>query len=399
MASVNPGSFVIKSSLGSASVMRNTHEKRKKRAMATLWREGEAMDWCCWLFVIEKNKNKRKKFFFERNLLGVFLQQPERGKVPIFRFSSLGDIVYIMSSRRNSLFFLCFVAILSVGLVEAQALFTPRASGVAATPLNTTGWGRVLFISAHPDDIEASAGGLISQLTQTDVEVFYVILTNGDKGCANSFCLNWTSEEIAFTRSMEAMTAAAVLNVPSKNVVLLDYEDAMLTSYPEQDPRQLLVQQIRTFRPDVILTWYPYPNFNLQPHLGEWVLALLLVSISLHFNTLPSSITTVFITHLLISFSSGWDDLGYHPDHQRAGKLALDASFDSGVPLLWPASGPAWSASQFYFWTFNNGYRGFILASFTSPCSSSLLSYPLQIELLRTQWISVASQDRRLSRS
>jgi len=98
---------------------------------------------------------------------------------------------------------------------------------------------------------------------------------------------------------------------------LIDYEDGMLTSYPEVEPREVLVKQIRTIQPDVVLTWYPYPNFALQPSLG-------------------------------------WDDLGYHPDHQKAGKLALDANFDAGVPLLFPEAGPAWSPGAFYFWTFTN---------------------------------------------
>jgi len=178
-----------------------------------------------------------------------------------------------------------------------------------------------MFISAHPDDIEACAGGLISILTShkpNPPEISYVILTNGDKGCGASFCKNWTSEHIAFARSQEAINAAAVLKVPASNVVLLDYEDTMLPSYPEQQPRRDLIQQIRKFRPNAIFTWYPYPNWALQEHLG-------------------------------------WEDLGYHPDHQQAGKLALDAKFDAGVGLLWPDVGPSWVTSEFYMFGFISG--------------------------------------------
>jgi len=39
-----------------------------------------------------------------------------------------------------------------------------------------------MLISAHPDDIEGCVGGLVSMLTQQDIDVYYVILTNGDKG-------------------------------------------------------------------------------------------------------------------------------------------------------------------------------------------------------------------------
>lgn len=38
-----------------------------------------------------------------------------------------------------------------------------------------------MFVAAHPDDIDAMAGGLISQLTQQGTNVWYVIFTNGGK--------------------------------------------------------------------------------------------------------------------------------------------------------------------------------------------------------------------------
>ena len=44
--------------------------------------------------------------------------------------------------------------------------------------LNTS----VLFVGAHPDDIEAMAGGFIRALVKQGTTVHYVIMTNGDKG-------------------------------------------------------------------------------------------------------------------------------------------------------------------------------------------------------------------------
>eukprot|EP01089_Gocevia_fonbrunei_P013947 TRINITY_DN3704_c0_g1_i2.p1 TRINITY_DN3704_c0_g1~~TRINITY_DN3704_c0_g1_i2.p1 ORF type:complete len:277 (+),score=61.02 TRINITY_DN3704_c0_g1_i2:758-1588(+) len=187
----------------------------------------------------------------------------------------------------------------------------------AAKPLDISNWKRVLFISAHPDDIEGTVGGTVYNLIKQKSEVFYVILTNGDKGCGADFCKNWTSEHIAYVRYEEQMNASTALGVPLSNVVMLDYEDAMLTSYPEQDPRQQLIHQIRTIKPDVVLAWHPYPDFTLLP-------------------------------------SEGWGDLGFHPDHQDSGRLALAAKFDAGVPLLFPSAGASWDAKEFYFWGFSN---------------------------------------------
>jgi len=172
-----------------------------------------------------------------------------------------------------------------------------------------------MFVTAHPDDVEGSSGPIVPLLRSQGTQVYYVIFTNGDKGCAAAFCAGWSSEQIAAPRRLEAFAAAAVMNVSADHVFLLDYEDGMLTSYPEQQPREELVTLIRQVQPQVVITWYPYPDFTLQPRI--------------------------------------FSDLGYHPDHQMSGKLALDAQFDAGVGLLFPLSGPAWTVSEFYMARFS----------------------------------------------
>jgi len=174
---------------------------------------------------------------------------------------------------------------------------------------------KVLFISAHPDDIEICSGGLVSLLTQQGTEVAYTIVTNGDKGCGNPFCQNYTSKELTMVRAGEAMAAAKLLGVDEANLHLLDYQDAQVTSYSEEQIRKELVRIIRAFEPFAVMSWYPYPRFELLP-------------------------------------SEGWDDLGYHPDHQAVGKLVLDACFDARVERLFPGVGQAWPLQQFYMWEF-----------------------------------------------
>eukprot|EP01114_Cavostelium_apophysatum_P004150 TRINITY_DN1431_c0_g1_i1.p1 TRINITY_DN1431_c0_g1~~TRINITY_DN1431_c0_g1_i1.p1 ORF type:complete len:269 (-),score=32.56 TRINITY_DN1431_c0_g1_i1:298-1104(-) len=175
---------------------------------------------------------------------------------------------------------------------------------------------KILFISAHPDDIEASAGGTVALLTEQGSEVFYMIVTNGDKGCDNPICENATSVEIAAMRELEAIQAALILGVPKANVILLDYEDAMVPTYPQVQIETQLIAHIRSIQPFAVFTWFPYPDFKLQP-------------------------------------LSLWSDVGYHPDHQAVGRLALESVFNSGVGLMMPELGPAWSPSQFYMWAFN----------------------------------------------
>eukprot|EP01116_Phalansterium_solitarium_P021546 TRINITY_DN6744_c0_g1_i2.p1 TRINITY_DN6744_c0_g1~~TRINITY_DN6744_c0_g1_i2.p1 ORF type:complete len:145 (+),score=2.18 TRINITY_DN6744_c0_g1_i2:76-510(+) len=72
------------------------------------------------------------------------------------------------------------------------------------SPLNISNWigKNVMMVSAHPDDIENCAGATVSLLTQLGIQVYYVIVTNGDKGCSADFCLNFTAPQIAVTRQV-----------------------------------------------------------------------------------------------------------------------------------------------------------------------------------------------------
>jgi len=202
-----------------------------------------------------------------------------------------------------------------IAVIYTACAIKPKVGAAAPLPIGEWKNKKVMMIAAHPDDIVAVVGGTIKLLTSQGTQVSFVIVTNGDKGCGSEMCANWTSEQVASVRYNEARAGASKVGVPASMLHLLDFEDAMVTSYPEQQIREPLVQIIRTFQPDVITTWFPYPNFAMQPQ-------------------------------------DGWDDLGYHPDHQAVGKLTLDAQFDSGVGLLYPLAGPSWPIKQFYFWEF-----------------------------------------------
>jgi len=217
-------------------------------------------------------------------------------------------------------------------------LFSLVFASTAIEVLPYTQWATksVMFITAHPDDIECFAGGLVSSLRQQGTTVYYVIVTNGDKGCGNPFCQNYTTAEIAAARKIEAVNAAAVFDIPSSNVVLLGYEDAEVTGYPDTEMRRALIRQIRLFKPYVVITSYLYPDLSLLP-------------------------------------SMGWDDFGYHPDHQAVGRYALDSSFDSGLPLLYPDLGPGWFPGEFYLFRFSDAATHYV--DITNTLSAKIQSY------------------------
>jgi N-acetylglucosamine malate deacetylase 1 len=97
---------------------------------------------------------------------------------------------------------------------------------------------RVLFIGAHPDDIELGCGALIAHIRQQS-EVMCVTLSDNQK---NPDLPNLPAEHF---RSM------AVLGVPEKNVVLGGFETRR---FPEsrQDILEYMIQLNRSFRPEIV---------------------------------------------------------------------------------------------------------------------------------------------------
>jgi LmbE family N-acetylglucosaminyl deacetylase len=97
---------------------------------------------------------------------------------------------------------------------------------------------RVLFIGAHPDDIELGCGALISHIAPS-AEVMCVTLSDNQK---NPDLPDLPQE---YRRSM------AVLGVPEKNVVLGSFETRR---FPEvrQEILEYMIQLNRSFRPEIV---------------------------------------------------------------------------------------------------------------------------------------------------
>jgi LmbE family N-acetylglucosaminyl deacetylase len=117
--------------------------------------------------------------------------------------------------------------------------------------------GRVMVVTAHPDDPEFGAGGTIAKLVEEGREVTYVIVTNGNKGSGDRTI---APERLAAIREGEQREAARTLGVA--RVEFLGYEDGEI-----EDTRALrldVTRQIRRWRPDLIITQNPhraYSNF------------------------------------------------------------------------------------------------------------------------------------------
>ena len=107
---------------------------------------------------------------------------------------------------------------------------------------------RVLAFGAHPDDCDAKAGGVAALYAQGGHRVRFVSVTNGDAGHHEV-----QGAALAWRRRREAEAAAHVIGI---EYVVLDNHDGELV--PSLENRRRIIEVIREFAPDLVLT--PRPN-------------------------------------------------------------------------------------------------------------------------------------------
>ena len=146
---------------------------------------------------------------------------------------------------------------------------------------------RALFIYAHPDDIEFSAGATAALWAKHGCENTYVVITDGNVGSHDE---GMTADRLIETRRQEQRAAAKVAG--TKQCIFLGYHDGLLEATLEL--RKELVRLIRRIKPNVVVSGDPTNFFPNETRIN-------------------------------------------HPDHRAAGTAALDAAFPAAeMPLLYP---------------------------------------------------------------
>lgn len=110
----------------------------------------------------------------------------------------------------------------------------------------------VLFVCAHPDDIEIHAGGLAALLVRAGSRAEFVLVTSGDRGTADPTC---TPEQIAGIREAEQRRAATELGV--EQVTFLRFPDGDV-QYETRTLRERVVRLLREKRPLTVITHDPF---------------------------------------------------------------------------------------------------------------------------------------------
>lgn len=134
---------------------------------------------------------------------------------------------------------------------------------------------RILVLAAHPDDAESHVGGLLSIYGELGHCIRIVSATNGAAGHHEI-----AGDVLAQRRQAEAATAAAHIGATFE---MWGHPDGQLV--PTLDIRLQMIREIRTFKPDLVLTHRPYD---------------------------------------------------YHPDHRAVAQLVQDASYMVTVPPIAP---------------------------------------------------------------
>ena len=100
----------------------------------------------------------------------------------------------------------------------------------------------ILFVGAHPDDIESMAGGTAALYAKMGAKVFFCIATSGNIGASDM-----SKEEIRTIRYEEANRGAAEIGA---RLIWLDFDDEFL--FDSLETRHAFIEAFRIADPDVV---------------------------------------------------------------------------------------------------------------------------------------------------
>ena len=137
-----------------------------------------------------------------------------------------------------------------------------------------------MCITAHPDDECFAFGGALALAADRGIETSVICLTDGqaakNRGNAQS------SADLGQMRRAEFFASCKVLGVTHPE--LLDYQDAQLELVPFSQAAGRLVEKIRSFRPNVVLTFSGDGGPNTHP---DHVMASFLATAAFHWAAHP----------------------------------------------------------------------------------------------------------------
>jgi len=110
---------------------------------------------------------------------------------------------------------------------------------------------KLLCVTAHPDDECFGFGGALMLAAERAIETSVICFTDGQAATNRGTAA--TPAELGRMRREEFAASCKILNVTHHEV--LDYQDGQLEFANFSQPAALLVERIRAYRPEVVLTF------------------------------------------------------------------------------------------------------------------------------------------------
>jgi N,N'-diacetylchitobiose non-reducing end deacetylase len=158
---------------------------------------------------------------------------------------------------------------------------------------------KVLFVTAHPDDVDVMWAGTIAKLREDKKEVFVVVVTNGARGSRENII---SEEELAKARIQEQTNALKEVGVPKENFATLNYKDGEAENNMELIGK--IAYYIRKFKPDLVATQDPESIYHKFENGHAYI------------NHKDHRITGIATVDAVYPFSR---DLSFFPEHQKMG--------------------------------------------------------------------------------
>lgn len=124
---------------------------------------------------------------------------------------------------------------------------------------------RLLGIFAHPDDEAFCAGGTFAKYAAAGSEIMVVSATRGEAGQIRDAAVA-TRRTLGTTREAELDVACSHIGV--RKALCLDYGDGKLQSLPLEILVSQFVEIIRSFRPDIVITFGEDGAYGHPDHIA-----------------------------------------------------------------------------------------------------------------------------------
>lgn len=139
---------------------------------------------------------------------------------------------------------------------------------------------KLMCVAAHPDDECFAFGGALGLAAKRGVETYVVCLTDGQAATSRGDATS--GEALGKMRRQEFAASCEVLGVSQYE--LLDYHDARLEFVDFSQSAGRLVERIRRFQPDVVITFGGDGGLNTHP---DHMIVSMLTTAAFHWSGQP----------------------------------------------------------------------------------------------------------------